>query len=280
MKIIMPIVTALLFGANTGVAQKVDVGLTPQATNRPASIATTIGKALHFLKESQNPDGSWGSGQKSYTTTALALSALSRNVKTKTSYGFGETVVMAHKWLLAARPESSAESCAIAVALSEYYILHLDTSTAQRVAAILQVTDAPIDSIWADILSTTRLPNESQRPKWCSTPKQVHEKYASQDSSIAPLSSDDYLKMFMAGRAKFRSGKTADAHYQYLRDKIRNSQQDDGSFPTSRQEDRIAATALVLLSLVERQHGAVRFWPPSIRKEVEPSDSEIKIKTL
>jgi len=278
MRTTLAVIASLLVCVGAGVTQSAESGPSLQPTNRNPNVATVIGKALHFLKETQNRDGSWSKGPESCSATALALSALLRIGETKTSVNFGKTITLARDWLLAAHPESLNDRMAIAVALSDYNTLHAEISVAQRVTAILQKIDEPGTNIWADILCTTRLPDESQRPKWCLTPKQVQQKYVVSAANTPPETKADYLKTYVVGRAKFRAdSKTAAAHYHYLTNEVLSRQQVDGSFPVSASEDKVAATALVLLSLADLHHGSNQFCPPPPPRQEESGDAEVKV---
>lgn len=278
MKTTLSVIAALVLVVGVSSSQGAEAGASPQTTNHNPNVATLVAKALRFLKESQNRDGSWGKEPEACTATALALSALLRNGETKTSVNFGETITLARDWLLAARPESLDDSMAVAVALSDYNTLHTETSVAQRVTAVVQKIKEPGDTIWADILCSTRLPDESQRPKWCLTPKQVQQKYVARPATAPPQTKADYLKTYAVGRAQFRANsKAAAAHYRYLADEVLNRQQVDGSFPVSANEDKVAATALVLLSLADMNHASSQFSPPLSPKHEESGDTEVKV---
>ena len=281
MRTLISMICALLLSVTASIAQTAETLHAIQPTNRPVSIAKAVGGALRFLKDKQEQDGSWGRGQQSYSATALALSAFLRTGETKASIGFGETIANAHKWLLAARPESSDDRLAVVVALSDYSTVHADTSTAQRVTSLVKAFEDPKDSTWADILCTTRLPEETTRPTWCLSPKQVHQKYL-KTTDILPDTKDQYMGLYLTSRTMFNSNaKARSIHYQYLADTVLKRQLADGSFPASVQEDKVAATALVILSLSDLYQFAPRFAPPptgSTPHEEKPCDVDVNIK--
>lgn len=250
---------------------------TPTANKTP-NIATVIIKSQQFLKKTQNPDGSWTSGPKSSTSTALALSAFLRMGDSRSSVGFGSTITRAHSWLLAVHPESANESVAITVALSDYFTVHADTSTAIRVAAILENTDAPTDVMWVDILSAARIPDERQRPQWCLRKMRLEEKEALPTNNVLPATVSDYLSAYAMGRRRLLSGRQRPSErYHFLVTSLLKLQQDDGSFPVKDEEDKIAATALVLLCVSDFHRAAFRFCPPKEIKGPKPVGQAVNI---
>lgn len=272
------IASILLIGANAGFAQSPDVSIVSQTNSRPVNAAMAINKALHYLHKNQNADGSWGSSQKSFTATALALSAFLRMGETKTSPTFGETIAKAHDWLISAQPVSINDRIAVASALSDYNTLHIDTVTAQKVTAILQAISEPVEGDWSDILCATRLPDEAQRPQWCLTPQQVQEKNKAKNIKPVPERESDYLQAYVVGHAKLKSSrKIAAEHYHYLSENFLNKQREDGSFPVSVKQEEITATALVILSLADLNTGAVQFQSQQKQQPKKTGDQEITV---
>ena len=249
-----------------------------QNTNRHISVVTAINNSLEYLKNNQSSDGSWTTITNQIENTALVLSAFLRWGETKASPQYGATILKAYDWLLSVHPASGDERLAVAVALSDYYNLHKDNPTALRVEELLVITNPPARTLWMDILATTRIPNEKKRPAWCTTSQVFNERFASDTNRTPPTTRSEYLTAYVAGRAKLLSGgRMAADQYTLANQIILQTQNDDGSFPATSKDQRITATALVLLSFADFSHAAFRFRPQKTRGEVKPADQEVKI---
>ena len=261
MKPILITIAVCFLGATYDVAQPAYL---PEKLNPYHHVVVAYSRAFDFLVKSQNQDGSWGKGTQIYTTTALAFAAFTKNGRTNDCR---TNIVAAFEWLLAAKPESIDDKIAIAAVLDDYSGGR--TSSFQRIETILQSTGTTNDSVWSDFLSVNATTENVHRPKWSPTPSQVIQKHSAAIGKVSPRTKDDYLENYIVHQGRrdaWRSG--------YL-SAITKLQQDDGSLPTTATEDKIAATALYLLSLTELNipgHPSYPSPPP-----VETHDDEVNI---
>ncbi len=104
-------------GDNSEVAPKVPA---PKEEGRKRA-ANPVSRGLNWLKNNQNPDGSWG--QKSdVNLTCLCLLALSEHGEGPMSQEFGESVAKALKNIVTSSEEAKSQNPLLAIAITQYYI--------------------------------------------------------------------------------------------------------------------------------------------------------------
>jgi hypothetical protein len=245
--------------------------------------------AIKRLKDIQNPNGSWGATNNQQLATAFALVAFMRNGESSGSLDYGQTIRLAHEWLLASVPKTDSERVATAIALSDYMYVHYRPEPYTESEAVFP--DEEIEKLrdcigsispacgegWKDLLSGSRMPRELECDLEQGTAVALWRKYATTEPVDAPSRLEDYLGLFLRGRATFHlGGYIWKGFNQEVIPKLMARMNSDGLFACTPESDRIAATGLaVMIGTVYHQKS--HLFSPRIRRKDTMGDVEVKI---
>ena len=229
----------------------------------PSPYVTAPFRACRYLVASQSPDGSWTNSSSRVQSTALCLSALLRMGNTRLSDTYGPAVTKAYAWLKEAPIRSGPDRVAAIIALSDFYNMHREPETTDRVRALLDSFDTKTSGPWTDLFSYTRLPDQDLMPQAVPKPHDTDQKYRALENHLNLKTVADYLAMYLTSHAKYRSGgRLWIDHNRTFTPQLVESQMKGGAFPAEEPADQPAVTALVIFSFAQLHAGASQFDPP------------------
>ena len=212
------------------------------------------GGALRYLKNSQNPDGSWGRDEGQCKATALAFIAFTRHMKTGgPGSKYEETIEKARAWLRKATPLTDEDRLALVIAVAGLYTNKRGSRTPDKGAgagdgrklnSLLEGIQNPKDSAWFDFFAISALPEDVKRPVWSVNNAALQKKYRDKSDTSALSTEDDYLNLYLVTVAKWRNEQTRVSHTKALTQALAERQDERGAFSTSNGNDTLAATAL------------------------------------
>lgn len=242
---------------------------------RPAmKTGIIVSRALQYLEDSQNPDGSWGDAASQYKATALSSIALKRLA----APGRHENSIQkAQVWLRQSQPQTDEDKLTVVMAIAEIYT-HKHTprlgdkgvgaDDKSRIKNLLGGIRNSKDNVWFDLFSVSRLPMDVERPDWSGSDNPLKNKYLERKAELAPDTVDGYLELYLNTCAKrWSKGDTWSKHKTTLVNAATERQGKNGSFPTSESASDPSVTALQVLCFSLEDIVAHRYFDTTARKE-------------